>query len=168
LIGFFGVMLVIQPDGSSAEGEGFNIYFLMLFGTIACMVIRDLTTRQLSPKIPSMFIAFYTSLAVMLMGAILAIFEPWKAITLYHYMLLAGAAFFIFLGYIGTVMAMRIGDVGFVAPFRYTYLVWAMSLSIFVFADYPDAYTLIGSGIVVSMGIYSFLRERKLMKEQIA
>ncbi|UTW56432.1 DMT family transporter [Kordiimonas sp. SCSIO 12610] len=168
LIGFFGVMLVIQPDGSSAEGGGFNIYFLMLFGTIACMVVRDLTTRRISPNIPSMFIAFYTSLAVMLMGAILSVFEPWKVITLVHMAMLAGAAVFIFLGYIGTVMAMRLGDVGFVAPFRYTYLVWAMALSIFVFADYPDAYTLIGSGIVVTMGIYSFLRERKLMKTKAA
>jgi drug/metabolite transporter (DMT)-like permease len=168
LIGFSGVMLVIQPDGSSAENGGFNIYFLMLFGTIGCMIIRDLTTRNISKNIPSMFIAFYTSVAVMLMGAVLAFFEPWKTITLTHLAMLAGAAFFLFLGYIGTVMAMRVGDVGFVAPFRYTYLVWAMALSIFVFADFPDIYTLLGSAIVVSTGIYSFTRERKLMKEKAA
>jgi drug/metabolite transporter (DMT)-like permease len=168
LIGFSGVMLVIRPDGSSAEGSGFNIYFLMLFGTVGCMVVRDLTTRNLSPNIPSMFIAFYTSLAVMMMGAVLALFEPWKPMNLEQIGLLAGGALFLFIGYIGTVVAMRVGDVGFVAPFRYTYLVWAMALSIFVFADFPDAYTLIGSAIVVSTGIYSFARERKVMKEKAA
>ena len=68
-------------------------------------------------------------------------------------------------GYICSVTAMRVGDVGFVAPFRYTSLLWAIVLGWAVFSQLPDLYALIGAGIVVVTGIYTLFRERKLRLE---
>ena len=58
-------------------------------------------------------------------------------------------------------MAMRVGEISFVAPFRYTAMVWAIGLGIMMFGDWPDQLTLIGTGIIIATGIYSFHREQQ-------
>ena len=68
--------------------------------------------------------------------------------------LLAGAL-------IGSVVAMRTGDVGFVQPFRYSYILWAMLLGIMLFGNYPDVLTLAGAAVVAGCGIASLIRERR-------
>ena len=63
------------------------------------------------------------------------------------------------------IMTMRVGEISFVSPFRYTILIWAIILGYVVFGDIPDTWTLLGSAIVVLMGIYTFYRERKMQKD---
>jgi drug/metabolite transporter (DMT)-like permease len=57
---------------------------------------------------------------------------------------------------------MRSGDIGVVAPFRYTSLLWAIGLGFVAFGDLPDGWTVVGAGVVVASGIYTLLRERAL------
>ncbi len=66
------------------------------------------------------------------------------------------------------VMAMRVGDIGFVAPLRYTSLVWAIVLGWAVFGTWPDELTLVGAGIVIATGIFTLYRERKLARAPAA
>ena len=82
--------------------------------------------------------------------------------TLDQIAILALAAVFVLIGYLFGVMTMRVGDIGFISPFRYTILIWAMILGFIVFGDVPDTLTLVGSVIVVLTGIYAFQRERRL------
>ena len=60
------------------------------------------------------------------------------------------AAVCLLIGYVFGVMTMRIGEIGFVQPFRYTLLVWAMLLGIVLFDEWPDLWMLVGSAIVVA------------------
>ena len=62
-------------------------------------------------------------------------------------------------------MAMREGDIGFVSPFRYSILIWALALGYFVFGDVPDRYELVGATIVVASGLFVFYRERNLQQD---
>ena len=64
-------------------------------------------------------------------------------------------------GYLLAVMVMRVGDIGVVAPFRYTSLLWAIVLGWMLFGTLPDGLTLIGAGIVVATGLYTLARERQ-------
>jgi S-adenosylmethionine uptake transporter len=59
---------------------------------------------------------------------------------------------------------MRVGDVSFVAPFRYTGLIWALVLGWLVFGDWPKPLTLIGAGIIVATGLFTLYRERALLR----
>ena len=59
-----------------------------------------------------------------------------------------------------SVSSVRVGDVAFVAPFRYTILIWAILLGVVIFGDIPDSWTLLGSGIIVATGVFTFYRER--------
>lgn len=76
--------------------------------------------------------------------------------------MIAAASAALLFGYMFSIMVMRVGDIGFVAPFRYTALLWALVLGWLSFGTLPDGVTLLGAAIVVASGIYLLLRERKL------
>jgi drug/metabolite transporter (DMT)-like permease len=50
--------------------------------------------------------------------------------------------------------------VSVVAPFRYSRLVFSMSLGVVFLAERPDALTLVGAALIVASGLYAFARER--------
>ena len=57
---------------------------------------------------------------------------------------------------------MRVGEMGYVAPFRYTSLLAAIVLGLVVFGDWPDMWTWAGSGLVVGAGVYTIWREAQM------
>ena len=59
---------------------------------------------------------------------------------------------------------MRVGEISFVTPFRYTRLVFALIFGIVIFGERPDVLTLTGSAIIVLSGIYTVWRERRIKK----
>lgn len=155
--GFSGVLLIVRPGGA-----GFDIWALAGIGAVLCVVVRDLSTRRMSTALPSVTVAVFAAASVTMLGAVVAPFGGWTPVEAADWALLGTAAVFLILGYIFIVSATRTGDVGLVAPFRYTALLWALLLGWFVFGDFPDALTLVGAGIVVATGIYTFHRERRL------
>ena len=64
------------------------------------------------------------------------------------------------IGYQFIIMSMRTGEISFVAPFRYTALLWAIVLGFLVFGDVPDGPMIVGAVIVVGSGLYTLYRER--------
>jgi drug/metabolite transporter (DMT)-like permease len=64
--------------------------------------------------------------------------------------------------YWALTVAMRTGEVSVVTPFRYTRLVFALILGVLVFGERLDAATMIGSAIVVSAGLYTLVRTRRV------
>ena len=56
---------------------------------------------------------------------------------------------------------MRSGDVSVVAPFRYTRIVFALTLGAVIFGERPDSLTLLGIVIIVGSGIYTLLRSKR-------
>jgi drug/metabolite transporter (DMT)-like permease len=122
--------------------------------------LRDLVTRQLPGNVPTVLVALSGAVAVTIFGGIGAAVTDWAPVTLAAGLLLSGAAVFVILGYVLSVIVMRTGEIGFVAPFRYTSLVWSLILGFLVFAEFPDGLTLVGGAIVVATGIFTLYRER--------
>ena len=59
-------------------------------------------------------------------------------------------------------MAMRVGEVAVVTPFRYTSLVWALLLGWLVFGDWPRPLTLVGAALIAGTGLYTLWRETRV------
>jgi len=154
-IGFLGVMIIVRPGM-----EGFNAYALWAVAAVVFVTIRDLSTRSLSRGVPSLYVTLTTAVGVTVLSGICLPFAEWKPVEGDHFLFLGGAACLVFVGYLFGIMAMRHGEIGFIAPFRYTILVWAIGLGFVVFGDIPDLWTIVGSSIVIGMGIYTFYRER--------
>ncbi|WP_081532263.1 DMT family transporter [Rhodovulum sp. P5] len=157
LIGFSGVLLIVRPGT-----EGFTIYSVYALIAVAFVTLRDLVTRRLSTAVPSMTVALVAAIGVTLFAGIGAAGGTWVAMSGASVLKLAGATGFIIGGYLFSVMAMRVGEVAVVAPFRYTALIWALGLGALVFGEWPSGLTLVGAAIVVGTGVYTFYRERRL------
>ena len=162
LVGFVGVLIIIRPGP-----QGFDHWSLMGLASVAFVVVRDLSTRQLSRGVPSSTVAVLASLAVTVTALSLSVPAGWQAVTLREGLLIGGAAAALVVGYNFVIMVMRVGDIGFIAPFRYTALLWAIFLGWVVFGTLPDALTLMGAGLVVGSGIFTLWRERKVKAVQV-
>ncbi len=158
-IGFLGILIIVRPGS-----EGFNAYSIWALAAVVFVVIRDLATRQLSAHVSSISVSLLTSLVITLTGGVMSLFVVWNPVGVVDFWLLATAAVFIVFAYLTSVMTMRIGEIGFVSPFRYTGLLWAIALGVLVFDDIPDAWTFLGIAIIMLMGIYTLYREKKIMK----
>lgn len=154
-IGFIGVLLIVRPGT-----EGFTVYSLYALGAVAAVTVRDLTARQLSAKVPSLFVALAAGSAVLIFSGVGAVFGEWEAMNATEWMWMAGSVVTMIGAYLASVMSMRVGEIGVVAPFRYTSLVVAIILGVLVFGDWPDTVTFVGAGVVMGTGLFTLWRER--------
>ncbi|MDB9877776.1 DMT family transporter [Amylibacter sp.] len=158
LIGFIGVLLIIQPGT-----DEFNVYSILGIFCVIFVTIRDLVVRKFSAKISTLYVAFITAAAIALVGGFLTItYEGWIPMKLHEVILLFIASTLIFVGYFFAISAMRSGQVSFVSPFRYTIMIWAIILGYLIWGDIPNNLTLLGISIVIGMGIFTFWREAQL------
>lgn len=160
LVGFVGVMLIVRPGT-----EGFDRWSVLGLLSVAGVVVRDLATRRISRDVPSLTVAFLAALSVTAAAGLVLPFTEVAPVSPTHALQIAGASAFIIFGYLTIVMAMRVGDISIVAPFRYASLVAAILLGWAAFGQWPDDLTLIGAAIVVATGIYTFYRERRLARQ---
>ena len=171
LVGFAGVMIIIRPGT-----EAFDIWSLLGVTSVLCVVVRDLAVRRLGPHVPSVTVAMGAAVLVTAMGLGLSLVPTegmgpdfdgltgWVRLSPWQMAQVAGAGLFLIAGYIFAVTSMRWGDVGVVAPFRYTSLLWAIVLGFVVFGDWPDFWTLVGAAIVVGAGVFTLWREHALAR----
>jgi len=159
LVGFAGVLIIIRPGP-----EGFDLWALVGLASVACVVVRDLVTRRMSASLPSVTVALAAAVTVLVMGGLGTAVEGWRPVGGREWLLLAAAAGALIVGYLTVVMTMRVGEISFAAPFRYTALLWAMVLDFVIFGHLFDALTLFGAGLVVATGIFTFWRERQLAR----
>lgn len=156
LIGFCGVLIIVRPGGADFGAP--SVFALL---TVVMVTIRDLSTRVMTKTVPSSLVACTTSLGVTLFGMAGAMTETWVLPSQIAFGWLAGTVVFSFIGYYLIVLAMRTGELTFVAPFRYAGLLAALVLGWFVLDEWPDPLTFVGGGIVVLTGIYALYRERQ-------
>ncbi|QDC08153.1 DMT family transporter [Oceanicola sp. D3] len=157
LVGFLGVLLIVQPGG-----EGFTSYSIWALAAVVAVVARDVLTRKMSGALHSLTVATVTGFSVGTAAGIAALFEPWAPVSASNALALGGSVISILFAYLFSVTAVRVGDMGFVAPFRYTGLLWALVLGLLAFGDFPGPLTLAGSAIVIAAGLFTYLRERRL------
>lgn len=156
LVGFIGVLVILRPTS-----DGFNIYAVWVLISVAFAAMRDLVTRRMPATLPSLFVASVTSIAVSAVGFGLLPVVGWEPMTGRLWLILSVASVAVGLGYVMIVASMRTGDMGFVAPFRYTVLLFAFVFGIAFLGERPDAAELLGSAIVVGSGAYMIHRESR-------
>lgn len=153
-LGFVGVLLVVRPGAAS-----FDVWSLAVVLSTVTITLRDLVTRRLSPQVPSLVVASVSAAGVTVLGIAVSLAGPWAPVAPGQGALIVAASAFVIGGYLFSIMAMRVGEVAAVTPFRYTALVWGILLGFVVFGEWPDATTLAGAGLIAATGLYTLLRE---------
>jgi drug/metabolite transporter (DMT)-like permease len=61
--------------------------------------------------------------------------------------------------------SLKLAPASVVVPYQYSMIVWAITFGVVVFGDVPSWPTIVGAAIIISAGLYIFLRERNLGHE---
>lgn len=162
--GFAGVLIVIRPGP-----DGFSMAAIYVIASVIGAAARDLATRKIRSDVPSIFISAVTAVAITVVGGVLVVpMGGWQPMTVDVLLRLAGASVLLLVGYQTIVSAMRFGEISFIAPFRYTSLIWAISIGVLVFGEWPDFWMTVGVLIIVASGLYTFYRENRRRVEAVA
>lgn len=159
IAGFVGVLLILRPGG-----EVFGPWAVVAVGAMAMVALRDLATRRFASDISSATIAFYAAGGVTGVGLVISLAQDWVMPSLAQLLLLMLGSVFLTVGYVAAVASMRVGEMSYVAPFRYTSLLVAIALGLVVFGEWPDLWTWAGSALVIAAGTYTIWREAQIGK----
>ncbi len=147
-VGFFGVLLVVQP-----QADGFNAWaWVALAGTLF-HALRDLSVRFIPDHVPSMLITLGTAITATLMAGLWALWHPWQSVTLAEWGLMTGAAVFLSIGYFLLIKATRMADMSVIAPFRYLGLLTAVVMGFVVWGDVPNTLAWVGMALLVGASL---------------
>ena len=153
LLGFAGVLIVVQPGGSTFQPAS-----LLPVGTAFLYSIYMITARWLHPGESMWTMMFYVVLFPLLYAAPFAplVWAPLQ---------LADVPFFIAIAICGSVgitligQAFRMAPAAVVAPFDYMALLWAAGLGWLIWGDVPLFWTIVGALVIMVSGIIIVIRE---------
>ncbi|MBB3947729.1 drug/metabolite transporter (DMT)-like permease [Rhizobium skierniewicense] len=164
LVGFIGVLIILRP-----APDGFTTVSLLVVGAVFVTAGRDLLTRRMYTDIPSLTVTMTTAVVNTIFGAALIVpFGGWQPMDVSVWFHLFAAAILVVIGYQAVILSMRSGDIAFVAPFRYTSMIWAFSIGYIVFGEKMTPWILLGTAIIVASGLYTFYRESRRKQPPLA
>lgn len=161
--GFVGALLVAQPDAS-----GFTPAALLAFASAFGLALRDVAGRGVSAAIPAFVATFATNTVVLTVSGIgMVLTENVVMPSQQHLLYLLASGFFVTLGHYGVFIAYRLGAPGVIAPFFYSFAVWAVLSGIIVFGELPNPVALIGIAAIVASGLAIILLDRRKARELV-
>ena len=156
IIGFFGVVLVIQPTGQSLDYA-----VIWPVAALVAFSVRDLVTRLTPSDIPSASIATFTMIAAFPFTVAWVFFSGQKFFPPgIEWAIVAGMIILGSIGYLLLITSLRIGDLSAIMPFRYSRIVFLLILGVLVFGERPTLSMLAGSALILISGLYIMWRER--------
>ena len=159
IIGFSGVVVMLRPTPDLVR-------LVALVPLLAALVgaFRDIVTRRMGTGGESTLAIMLVSTSVVTFAGLLTIPFGWVPLDLSDLGWFISSALLVGLAQALMIESLRLGEVGLVAPFKYSSLVWAVLLGLAVWGDLPDAWTWVGSSLVVGSGLYIWHREMALAR----
>ena len=157
-----GVLIVLRP----APGSFTPLSILAVIGTIG-FAGRDLASRAAPRTLGTAALGFYGFLALVLAGALFALWEREGFVVPdgRSSLMLLAIAFWGAAAYASLMKAMRTGAVKTVTPFRYTRLLFGVALGIALFGETVDLPMTIGCLVIVASGLFILWRSHRRKRE---
>ena len=154
IAGFAGAMIVIRP-GTGVMGLG------AVLAVIATIMggLYHLTTRRLGLIDRPLTTVLYTPLVAFVAFGLVAPFV-WVPPDATAWALMISMGVFSVFSHYAFIHALQLAPVAVASPLTYTSLIWATLFGYIVFAELPDAWTILGAAIIAGSGLYIFHRER--------
>ena len=145
-LGFIGVLLVVSPN----EKEFNFLSILAILGMLG-FALRDLASRAVSPKLNIFTLGCHGFLSLAVAGVVLSVIlqQPFLTISEKSCLFLTAGVILGVVGYGSLISAMRIGEVSAITPFRYTRLIFGLSIGYFIFDEHVGLYAGLGCLLIV-------------------
>ena len=156
LVGFVGVLVIVQPGASGFEPIALIALLGTLFYSLAAIAVRKLSRTDSSVSIVISFTLCCTVVS--------AVFLPFQWVTpsLTDLFWLIGVGLIGGLAQIAMTNAFRYAEVSLVVPFEYSAMLWAALLGFFFWGEIPGNHVWLGVAIVTASGLYILYREAHL------
>jgi drug/metabolite transporter (DMT)-like permease len=158
LVGLAGALVIVRPGAAV-----FTPYALLPVGMAICNALYQILTRRVAGiEHPLTSVVWGAIIGALLFSFALPFY--WVTPTgLWHWTLLGIIGVLASVGHFTLIKAYDYANATGLAPFFYTQLVWVILLGWLVFGDFPDGWSLLGTGIIVASGIYLVGRQRLTM-----
>jgi len=157
LLGFAGALMVAQPNAA-----GLSPAALLAFAAALLIAVRDLIGRSVPARIPVMVVVLATNLMVTAAAGAMSVWqETWVAPSGTHLAYLGAAGLMLTLGHAGLLLAYRLGRTALVAPFFYSFALWALLAGVVVWGALPNPAALTGIALIVISGIAIVALDRR-------
>jgi drug/metabolite transporter (DMT)-like permease len=163
LVGFVGVLLIVQPDSSGIS------WAMGLAILTACFVaVRDLSNRLVPRHVPTFLIVLAASIANIVGCGLfgLAAGDVWRMPKLFEVGLIVGAALFVLAATFLITMSFRGTEVSAISPFRYVGVPVALIIGVIIWGEAPDVLASIGIILVIGAGIFAMRDEARRARAQ--
>ena len=156
LVGFLGIIIVLRPGFQEIHWA-----YLLIVGCAFFFALFTIITRTLSFTETATSMWFYTAL-VGTIGSSSVVWLYWETPSPIQWLML------LVIGAIGggshyiVIKAYNRAAASLLAPFQYIQILWATVYGLLVFNNFPDSWTLLGTAIIITSGLYVWIRERQL------
>ncbi|MBV9559287.1 MAG: DMT family transporter [Bradyrhizobium sp.] len=161
LIGFAGVLIALRPSAQTISWPA----LIALGGSLSFSVLM-LITRHLRAT-ADIVMATSQFIGTFLLGAAMSPFG-WVTPSRQSFVLFAAAGLISVTALFCVNRSLKLAPASVVVPYQYSMIVWAVLFGFVVFGDVPQPATIAGAAIIIGAGLYIFLRERALGREEVA
>jgi len=158
LIGFCGVLIALRPSTQTVSWPA----MIALGGSLSFAVLM-LITRLLRTT-PDIVLASSQFGGTLLLGAVMSPFG-WVTPGAGGLILFFAAGIISVAALLCVNRSLKLAPASVVVPYQYSMIVWAVIFGFVVFGDVPSWATIIGAAIIIGAGLYIFLREQKLGRD---
>ncbi len=151
ILGFFGVIFVIQPGF-----DNFNFYFIVTLIGVVLITITTLIVNKYHYVTSAAGYFIYGGSIIHIISILLFIYDP-IYVSYFEFFLITTASIFINAAIFLVTFALRMAQKYYSSVFCLVYLqvVWSSLVGIFIFNEYMNMYAYIGALLIVLSGIFS-------------
>lgn len=153
IAGLMGVLVVLRPGQAELSMGHLAALASAIGGAMNSVVVRKIGRDE-----RSVVLMLYPMMAIFLVmgSAQLLVYEPMPPKDFGKMALIATLAL---LAMLCLIRAYRFGEAAVVAPMQYSQIIWAAGFGYFLFNETLDVATAVGTGIIISSGLYIIFRE---------
>lgn len=155
IVGLIGVMIVLRPGSTEFTLGHIAALTAAMFGGLGSLIVRKIGKDE--RNIVLLLYPMFASL--LLMGALMP--PSYVPLELLDLGALALMAILASTAQLCIILAYKSGEAAVVAPMHYSQMIWAIIYGFFIFQEWPDAMTLIGSLVIIASGSYVVFRESR-------
>lgn len=156
LVGFIGALVIIRPGFEGTHWAALSIIASALF-----YAIFQILTRRVADHDDYRVTSVYTIVVALVVSSAAVPFFWETPIGWIDWLIFGGLGILGGLGHLFIVKAYTHARASVVGPFDYGQLIGVTIVGYLVFSEFPDLWTWIGAGIVISSGVYVAHRERR-------
>lgn len=156
-LGFIGILIAIRPFDESFHWA----VFLSLAGALL-FAFYSILTSKLSGIVPANTMQFWSGLVGTVSLLPFALLEWQTPSSSFQWIVLLSLGVFAWAGHQLLTNAMSYAPANLIMPFGYSFILYLMIWSFFVFDELPDHWTILGALVIVLAGLLIWFREKKL------